>query len=107
MGSLADSRGRKLVLFACTAWGALWTLAGGLAPPNYALYFVFRLLTGIGAAGQALTTYILATESIGPGWRGLAGVATQAGPRGQRGWGGGAKGGCRRSRGIRCGRHGG
>lgn len=76
MGTLADTRGRKLVLFACTAWGALFTLLAGLSP-SYALYFVFRLLTGIGAAGQALAAYILATESIGPGWRGFAGVATQ------------------------------
>ncbi len=45
--------------------------------PNYGLYFAFRLLTGIGAAGQALTAYILSTESVGPSWRGTAGVATQ------------------------------
>ncbi|EFJ44180.1 hypothetical protein VOLCADRAFT_95576 [Volvox carteri f. nagariensis] len=75
-GSVADSRGRKPVLFGCTALGAIFTMAAGLAP-NYVAYFIFRLITGIGAAGQALTAYILATESVGPGWRGTAGVATQ------------------------------
>ncbi|PNH06441.1 Organic cation/carnitine transporter 4 [Tetrabaena socialis] len=75
-GTLSDARGRKPVLFGCTAVGAVFTLAAGLAP-NYAAYFVFRLLTGVGAAGQALTTYVLATESVGPSWRGTAGVATQ------------------------------
>ncbi|GFR46601.1 hypothetical protein Agub_g8204 [Astrephomene gubernaculifera] len=75
-GGLADTRGRKQVLFGCTAIGALFTMAAGLSP-NYIAYFIFRLITGIGAAGQALTTYILATESIGPSWRGTAGVATQ------------------------------
>ncbi|KAG2484872.1 hypothetical protein HYH03_016357 [Edaphochlamys debaryana] len=75
-GGLADSRGRKPVLFACTALGAVFTLLAGVSP-NYSVYFLFRLLTGIGAAGQALTTYILATEAIGPSWRGTAGVGTQ------------------------------
>ncbi|GLI62485.1 hypothetical protein VaNZ11_005116 [Volvox africanus] len=75
-GSLADSRGRKPILFGCTALGAIFTMAAGLSP-NYVAYFIFRLITGIGAAGQALTAYILATESIGPSWRGTAGVATQ------------------------------
>lgn len=74
--SVADTRGRKPVLFGCTALGAVFTVAAGLSP-NYAAYFSFRLLTGIGAAGQALTAYILATESVGPRWRGTAGVATQ------------------------------
>lgn len=36
-----------------------------------------RLLSGIGAAGVALGAYILATEAIGDGWRGKAGIATQ------------------------------
>lgn len=34
---------------------------------------VLRLLTGIGAAGMALASYIVSTEPIGPSWRGAAG----------------------------------
>ncbi|PNW78695.1 hypothetical protein CHLRE_09g387060v5 [Chlamydomonas reinhardtii] len=75
-GGVSDSRGRKPVLFGCTAFGAACTVGVGLAP-NYVVYFIMRLLTGIGAAGQALTAYILATESVGPAWRGTAGVTTQ------------------------------
>jgi MFS family permease len=33
--------------------------------------------TGVGVAGQALGAYLLATEMIGPSWRGAAGIITQ------------------------------
>lgn len=75
-GSLSDSKGRKPVLFGCTVLAAVATVLVGVSP-NYIAYFLFRLLTGIGAAGQALTIYIVATESVGPARRGFAGVATQ------------------------------
>jgi hypothetical protein len=36
---------------------------------------------GIGVAGQALGAYLLATEMIGPTWRGVAGIITQVLPK--------------------------
>eukprot|EP00201_Polytomella_parva_P022882 CAMPEP_0175043076 /NCGR_PEP_ID=MMETSP0052_2-20121109/2958_1 /TAXON_ID=51329 ORGANISM="Polytomella parva, Strain SAG 63-3" /NCGR_SAMPLE_ID=MMETSP0052_2 /ASSEMBLY_ACC=CAM_ASM_000194 /LENGTH=596 /DNA_ID=CAMNT_0016306039 /DNA_START=194 /DNA_END=1981 /DNA_ORIENTATION=+ len=75
-GSLADSRGRKRSNLLCLAIAVSGALLTGISP-NFGVYTFFRFITGIGAAGQALTTYILATESIGPKWRGIAGVATQ------------------------------
>jgi hypothetical protein len=36
-----------------------------------------RLISGVGAAGTALGAYIVATEPIGAGWRGAAGIASQ------------------------------
>jgi len=75
-GSLSDSRGRKLSLFGATALASICTVMTALSPNEW-VYLVSRILTGIGAAGQALAAYILATESIGPTWRGAAGVGTQ------------------------------
>jgi OCT family organic cation transporter-like MFS transporter 4/5 len=75
-GYLADAYGRKPMLFASTAWSALFT-AACIGATNYWVLMVLRLLAGIGVAGQALTCYILATEMIGPSRRGIAGIITQ------------------------------
>jgi MFS family permease len=75
-GNLADSFGRKKALFGATAASAVFT-AACIAATNYWVLVVLRLLTGIGVAGQALGAYILATEMIGPSWRGAAGILSQ------------------------------
>eukprot|EP00197_Chlamydomonas_leiostraca_P012629 CAMPEP_0202879236 /NCGR_PEP_ID=MMETSP1391-20130828/33331_1 /ASSEMBLY_ACC=CAM_ASM_000867 /TAXON_ID=1034604 /ORGANISM="Chlamydomonas leiostraca, Strain SAG 11-49" /LENGTH=609 /DNA_ID=CAMNT_0049561553 /DNA_START=103 /DNA_END=1928 /DNA_ORIENTATION=+ len=75
-GTMADHHGRKITLLASTCVATVFTIMAGCAP-NYWVYFAARLLTGVGAAGQALVTYLIATESIGPTWRGVAGVGTQ------------------------------
>lgn len=40
---------------------------------------ILTMLAGIGVAGQALGAYLLATEMLGPTWRGSAGILTQVG----------------------------
>lgn len=55
------------------------TLAGlsGLASaaaPSYWWYMGLRVCSGVAAAGMTLAGKALATEPIGPSWRGVAGV---------------------------------
>lgn len=75
-GSLADSQGRKKCLFGGTLLAGLFQSAS-MAATNYWVFLCLRALTGIGIAGQALGAYVLATEMIGPSWRGAAGICTQ------------------------------
>jgi hypothetical protein len=89
-GYLADAYGRKPMLFASTAWAALFT-AACIGATNYWVLMVLRLLAGIGVAGQALTCYILATEMIGPSRRGIAGIITQVREPFAGWWGGGGR----------------
>uniref|UniRef100_A0A383VW07 Major facilitator superfamily (MFS) profile domain-containing protein n=1 Tax=Tetradesmus obliquus TaxID=3088 RepID=A0A383VW07_TETOB len=75
-GVVADAYGRKVVAFVATALAALFT-AAALGVTNYWVLMVLRLLTGIGVAGQALGSFMLSTEMLGPTWRGVAGIITQ------------------------------
>ncbi|KAJ9531751.1 hypothetical protein QJQ45_021899 [Haematococcus lacustris] len=75
-GNMADRHGRKKTLMFASGLATLGTLMSALSY-NYWVYAASRLLTGVGAAGQSLVTYLLATESVGPSRRGFAGVATQ------------------------------
>jgi MFS family permease len=68
--------GRKPTAFAAAALCALFT-AAGLACTAYWTWLATRMLAGVGAAGVGLGAYILSTEPIGAGWRGLAGINTQ------------------------------
>ncbi|KAG2430141.1 hypothetical protein HXX76_010240 [Chlamydomonas incerta] len=57
--------------------------AGGGAAGGYGggggfyVNMVLRCLSGVACAGQALGAYVLATELVGPAWRGTAGMLTQ------------------------------
>lgn len=74
-GNLSDSKlGRKRALaLACS----LTTILGmsTVAAPNYWVYLTIRTLTGIATGGVGLTSFVLATEPIGPSWRGQAGMS--------------------------------
>lgn len=78
---LSDRYGRKGCLLLAAGLSALFP-AASLACNSYWEWLAMRLLSGIGAAGTALTSYILATEPIGEAWRGAAGIATQGARRG-------------------------
>lgn len=75
-GYLADAWGRKPTLLSSSIVCVIFTAVESFSS-NYWFYFVLRLATGIGAAGQAVACYILATEMIGPSWRGAAGITNQ------------------------------
>lgn len=67
--------GRKKVLGCSAALAGLSGLAGAAAP-TYWWYLALRVCSGVAAGGMTLAGRALATEPIGPSWRGVAGVAT-------------------------------
>ena len=69
IGGLADKHGRKLL------WVISYFVAGGLAflsglSPSYHVFVALKFLVGIFAGGGGLIIFVLATESIGPSYRG-------------------------------------
>ncbi|GAB4849574.1 Organic cation/carnitine transporter 4 [Ancistrocladus abbreviatus] len=75
-GHLSDSfLGRKgsltVVCILNATFGCLTSLS-----PNYFLYAILRLLTGVSTGGVGLCAFVLATEPIGPSKRGVAGMST-------------------------------
>lgn len=69
IGGLADKHGRRKL------WLVGYFLAGGFAvlsgfSPSYYVFVALRFLVGIFAGGAGLIIYVLATESIGPAYRG-------------------------------------
>ena len=67
--------GRKKVLGCSATLAGLSGLAGAAAP-TYWWYLALRVCSGVAAGGMTLAGRALATEPIGPSWRGVAGVAT-------------------------------
>lgn len=74
-GWAADSWGRRRPLFAATALVAAAMFAS-LAAPSFWAMAALRIVTGGGAAGQAHCMFLLATEPVGPSFRGAASIMT-------------------------------
>ncbi|WIA21478.1 hypothetical protein OEZ85_000683 [Tetradesmus obliquus] len=74
-GFLCDRLGRRNPLFLSTALIAVPMLASLAAPSHWAMAGL-RAVTGVGAAGQAHCIFLLATEPVGPDFRGFAGTIT-------------------------------
>lgn len=74
-GHFADSRaGRKGALFlacACTGLTGLITASAS----DYWVYVGYRWLTGVTASGIGLSSFVLATEPVGPSKRGQVGMS--------------------------------
>ncbi|XP_027355220.1 organic cation/carnitine transporter 4-like [Abrus precatorius] len=75
-GHLSDSfLGRKgsltVVCILNTIFGTLTAFS-----PNYSSYLILRLLTGCSTGGVGLCAFVLATEPVGPKYRGIAGMST-------------------------------
>lgn len=69
IGGLADKHGRrKLWLVGYFAAGGFAVLSG--FSPSYYVFVALRFVVGIFAGGAGLIIYVLATESIGPSYRG-------------------------------------
>ncbi|MCO5595121.1 hypothetical protein L7F22_049159 [Adiantum nelumboides] len=75
-GCLSDSRlGRKGTLaLVCILNAVTGTLTA--FSPNYWTYFALRTATGVSAGGLGLSSFVLATESVGPSKRGPVGMST-------------------------------
>ena len=77
-GLLADRYGRRLPLIANILYYSLIEVLSGLAP-NYRVFFVLRLLYGIGMGGEWGVGASLTMESIPAKWRGLVSGFLQEG----------------------------
>lgn len=74
-GHLSDSfLGRKGALFLACLLTGLAGLATSLAP-NYWTYVLLRGLTGLNCGGIGLSSFVLATEPVGPSRRGQVGMS--------------------------------
>lgn len=69
-GLLADRYGRRIPLIVNILYYSLIEVLSGLAP-NYRVFFLLRLLYGIGMGGEWGVGASLTMESIPPKWRGL------------------------------------
>lgn len=75
-GWLADKHGRRVALLASstsTAWATLLCAASS----SYGWYIAGKILQGVCASGLPIAAYVLATESVGPQYRGRAGTFSQ------------------------------
>jgi SHS family lactate transporter-like MFS transporter len=77
-GLMADRYGRRWPLMLDIAFYSVVEVLSGLAP-NYQVFFVLRLLYGIGMGGNWGVGASLVMESVSPKWRGLASGLLQEG----------------------------
>ncbi len=77
-GLLADRFGRRIPLIANILYYSLIEVLSGLAP-NYRIFFILRLLYGIGMGGEWGVGASLTMESIPAKWRGLVSGFLQEG----------------------------
>ncbi|KAK9810056.1 hypothetical protein WJX72_004057 [[Myrmecia] bisecta] len=77
LGAAANRFGRKTALFtSCLLMAFLGSLCS--LAPSFWWYVLLRSATGVGVGGLGRAAFLLATEPIGPSWRGLAGLYTHA-----------------------------
>ena len=69
-GLLADRFGRRIPLIVNILFYSVVDVASGLAP-SYTVFFLLRLLYGVGMGGEWGVGASLAMESVPPKWRGL------------------------------------
>ncbi|OVA13169.1 General substrate transporter [Macleaya cordata] len=75
-GHLSDSfLGRKGSLTVVCILNAVFGCLTALSP-TYWIYTILRFLTGFSTGGVGLCAFVLATEPIGPNWRGAVGMST-------------------------------
>ncbi|XP_044968056.1 organic cation/carnitine transporter 4-like [Hordeum vulgare subsp. vulgare] len=75
-GHLSDSfLGRKGSLLVVCSLNAIFGLLTAISP-NYWVYVALRILTGFSAGSICLCSFVLATEPVGPSYRGVVGMST-------------------------------
>lgn len=75
-GALADRFGRRKIWYITFTGLTIFGFASSFAP-SYKLYTILRFFTGLCIGGEILSAFVLATELIGPSYRGLAGTMAQ------------------------------
>lgn len=75
-GALADIYGRRKIWYITLSSLVVFGFASSFAP-NYRIYLALRFLTGVFVGGEILSAFVLATELIGPSYRGFVGIMVQ------------------------------
>ena len=75
-GALADVYGRRKIWYFTLTSLVAFGFASSFAP-NYKIYLILRFFTGLFIGGEILSAFVLATELIGPSYRGFAGTMIQ------------------------------
>lgn len=76
LGALADKYGRRKIWYISFTGLVIFGFASSFAP-TYRIYALLRFLTGFCIGGEILSAFVLATELIGPSYRGFAGTMAQ------------------------------
>ena len=76
LGALADKCGRRKIWYISFTGLVIFGFASSFAP-TYKIYTLLRFLTGFFIGGEILSAFVLATELIGPSYRGFAGTMAQ------------------------------
>lgn len=76
LGALADKYGRRKIWYISFTGLLMFGFASSFAP-TYKIYILLRFLTGFFVGGEILSAFVLATELIGPSYRGFAGTMAQ------------------------------
>ena len=76
LGALADKYGRRKIWYISFTGLVIFGFASSFAP-TYKIYTLLRFLTGFWIGGEILSAFVLATELIGPSYRGFAGTMAQ------------------------------
>lgn len=69
-GLLSDKYGRRIVWFVSIIANSIFGVVSAFSPSLY-FFYVVRFFHGIFIQGGTLTTFVLATEMIGPSYRGM------------------------------------
>ena len=69
IGTLTDKHGRKKLWMLCFILSSVLAFTSAFSP-SYFIFVALRFLVGIFAGGGGLISFVLATESIGPSYRG-------------------------------------
>lgn len=76
LGAFADKFGRRKIWYISFTGLVMFGFASSFAP-TYRIYTLLRFFTGFCIGGEILSAFVLATELIGPSYRGFAGTMAQ------------------------------
>lgn len=75
-GALADRYGRRKIWYLTFSGLVAFGFASSFAP-SYKVFLILRFFTGFCIGGEILSAFVLATELVGPSYRGFAGTMAQ------------------------------
>ncbi|XP_067119488.1 organic cation transporter protein-like [Centruroides vittatus] len=78
IGHISDRFGRRPAILLCILIHSIFGIAS-IISPYYWAFALFRFLLSIGSSGCSITSFVIATEALGPEYRERAGLFLQLG----------------------------